>query len=242
VNRSEAAQLLAHCAAFDNRTVGRVDADGWAAALHDVPFDDDTRAAVARYYGTPPDRPGDRLWIQPHHVRSGRLAIRRERYGDTLPAYLPPAELETGAQYVVRRRAQIDAVASGRAPSRPIPLNGPPARSVLEGLAERGFDGLDGRRGLAPAGRPVPDGSEQAAVAEVRRPGPLGVECPACQAAIGRPCRNEFHGRRRVLGKPHAARARVAAGGPAVVESAEDIERRREEYLARLARMAGAAS
>lgn len=89
MDKADAAQLLGYCAAFDNRTVGRVDATAWAAALRDVPCDGDALDAVARYYGTAPERPGERLWIQPHHVRAGRLAIRKERLGDTLPAYVP---------------------------------------------------------------------------------------------------------------------------------------------------------
>ena len=44
---SEAAQLLGHCAAFDNRTVGKVDARAWAAALHDLPFDEDAEIGRA---------------------------------------------------------------------------------------------------------------------------------------------------------------------------------------------------
>jgi len=240
MNPSDAAELLAYCAAFDNRTVGTVDARAWAAALNDVPLDGDARAAVARFYGTPPEK-GDRLWMQPHHVRSGRAEIRQQRLGTTLPAYEPPTELETGAEYVARRRAQLDSVAAGRAQGRPVGrLTGGPAPAVVEGMAA-----IRERQGLAAIGREVPKvtAAEPAVdVDQVRRPGAMGVACPACQAPIGRPCRNEFRGKRRELPKPHAARVRVAQGGPAEVESAEDIERRREEYLARLARMAGAAS
>ncbi|MEV8349025.1 hypothetical protein ACFVTT_15790 [Streptomyces niveus] len=241
MNRSEAAQLLGYCAAFDNRTVGVVDATGWAAALHDIPLDDDARAAVARYYGTPPEKPGDRLWIQPHHVKSGWYAIRKERLGDTLPAYEPPAELETGAEYVARRREQLDAVAAGRMVGKSVGrLTGGPAPEVAAELAER----------FGAIGRSVPKLSGESAaevpaeVAAVRRPGPLGVECPTCGAAIGRPCRigNPGNDRRpRELRNPHSVRRRVAAGESVEAETPAEIEQRRAFYLERFAQMGGEA-
>lgn len=241
MNSGDAAELLGYAAAFDNRTVGKVDARAWAAALHDIPLDDDARAAVARYYGTPPEKPGERLWIQPHHVKSGWYAIRKDRLGETLPAYVPPAELETGAEFVANRRAQLDAVASGRMVGAPVGrLTGGPAPEVAAELKKR----------FGAIGREVPklSGDDEPAVpaevAAVRRPGPLGVECPSCGAAIGRPCRigNPGNDRRpRELRNPHSVRGRLAAGEPVEVESAEDIERRRAFYLDRFAQMGGEA-
>ncbi|MFF1498678.1 hypothetical protein ACFVZR_02070 [Streptomyces sp. NPDC058316] len=240
MDKADAAELLGYCAAYDNRTVGEVDATAWAAALYDVPYDDDTTAAVARFYGTAPGRDGERLWIQPHHVRTGRLAIRKERLGTTLPAYVPPAELETGAEFIRRRRAQLDDVASGRAVGAPVGrLTGGMAPEVAAELAAR-FGAID------TIGRTVPDPDELSGepsdeFAAVRRPGPLGVECPSCSAAIGHPCRIGAPGenrRPRVLRNPHAARGRVARGEPAEVEPPEVIERRRAEALARLSQMA----
>ncbi|RPK76384.1 hypothetical protein EES45_23110 [Streptomyces sp. ADI97-07] len=241
MDRGDAAELLGYCAAFDNRTVGKVDATAWAAALHDVPYDDDATAAVARYYGSAPDRAGERLWIQPHHVRAGRLALRQERLGTTLPAYVPPAGLESGAEFIRRRREQLDAVATGRVPHTAVQLTGGTGAFTAE-LARRFGDNA--------VGRVVPGGSEaaaemvvdEAAVAEVRRPGPLGVECPSCKAAIGRPCvrigslGNEL--RSRKLKTPHSVRARVAAGEVVELETPEVIEQRRAASLARLEQMA----
>ncbi|AAR29706.1 hypothetical protein VWBp16 [Streptomyces phage VWB] len=231
MKKSEAAKLLGHAAAFDNRTVGEVDATAWASALHDVPLDDDATAAVARYYGTPPTREGERLWIQPHHVKSGRLAIRQERLGTTLPGYVAPAELETGAEFIARRQRQIDDVAAGRIPARPVPLKGGMPRELRTGLAALGWQGLDDERGLAAVGRTLTaESSEQARlVRTVRRPGPLGIECPECAAPIGRPCktlRNRLHGARRLAAEGKAAARR---------ESADDVEARRAGYLAQLA-------
>lgn len=79
MNRSEASLLLGHCAAFDNRNDSKAAATAWAAALYDVPLDDDTRAVVAAYYTTPPKDPDQRLWIMPHHVRTLRSKIRSAR-------------------------------------------------------------------------------------------------------------------------------------------------------------------
>ncbi|MFF9568469.1 hypothetical protein [Streptomyces sp. NPDC014685] len=238
MDKADAAELLGYCAAFDNRTVGEVDATAWAAALHDVPYDDDATGAVARFYGTAPGREGERLWIQPHHVRTGRLAIRQERLGSTLPAYMPPAGLETGAEFVHRRRAQLDDVAAGRAVGAPVGrLTGGMAPTVVAELVAR-----FGERAIDTIGHEVPDSDEPTdEVAAVRRPGPLGVECPSCSAAIGRPCRIGAPGDNRpprVLRNPHAARGRVARGEPAELESPEVIEQRRAAALARLAQMA----
>lgn len=241
MDRGDAAELLGYCAAFDNRTVGKVDATAWAASLHDVPYDDDATAAVARFYGTAPERAGERLWIQPHHVRAGRLAIRKERLGTTLPAYVVPAELETGAEFIRRRREQIDAVAAGHTPRTEAPQLVGGEKSFMKELTRRFGDD--------PVGRHVPElGEAEAAdpaVAEVKRPGPLGVVCPNCSAAIGRPCRVGSLGgnrRPRELRNPHSVRVRLAQGEVVEVESAEDVERRRAYYLEHFAQRSGEAS
>ncbi|HBF84212.1 MAG TPA: hypothetical protein DD420_31070, partial [Streptomyces sp.] len=79
MNSKEAAALLAHCSGFDNRQPSVAAAQAWAAALPDVPLDQDARNAVAAYYSTPPQNPGDKLWILPHHVRTLRTKIRNAR-------------------------------------------------------------------------------------------------------------------------------------------------------------------
>lgn len=232
---SEAAQLLGHCAAFDNRTVGKVDARAWAAALHDVPFDDDAVAAVAAFYGTPPKDPSQRLWIQPHNVRTGRSRIRSIRLENF--QYEPVAD-ETPAEFVARYQGQIQAVASGRvpAPSVRAALEGGPSRGFMAELEARGWQGM----------RAVPGTDEEAAEAElvetVRRSGPLGIECPACQAAIGRPCKSPGGTEKQPMGKPrskpHSARLRAAAGQPeqTAQERAEQEQRIRAMSAAHLAR------
>jgi hypothetical protein len=233
MNRSEAALLLGHCAAFDNRTVGRVDAEAWAAALHDVPYDDAATAAVARFYGTPPKDPATRLWIQPHNVRSLRKTIRSERCEGF--QYEPPAVEETPREYLARYRGQLEAVASGREPAptgRPA-LDGGPHPSFVRELEARGYQ----------VGRTMPDSDQQAAHAAVRRAGPFGIDCPACGAVMGHPCRIPGGTDRQPLGKPrprpHPARIRAAAGEtePTADQRAADEQRRREASRRALARI-----
>lgn len=203
---SEAAQLLGHCAAFDNRTVGKVDARAWSAALHDVAFDDDAVAAVAAFYGTPPKDPSQKLWIQPHNVRTLRSKIRSERLENF---QYEPVPDETVPEYLARLRGQTQAIASGRvpAPSGRLALEGGPSREFVAELEARGWQG----------NRTV-DGAEPEAelLDTVRRSGPLGIECPACHAAIGKQCKTPGGSDKQPLGKPranpHSARLRAANG------------------------------
>lgn len=229
MNRDDAKRLLAHCAAFDNRQPSLAAAEAWAAALHDVPADDDAFAAVARYYATPPRRPGDRLWIQPHDIRVGRQQLRAERLENF--TYEPPTS-DCDPHYLARLRGQLAATADGRRPApgaAPALESGPHPRFVKE-LEARGYR----------VGRPVPDaeedGSTMAEVTAIRRPGPLGVECPVCRAPIGRPCKTRL--RSKNSPKPHGARRRVAAGRPAATETPAEIEKRRAAALAHLAQTA----
>lgn len=215
MNPDEAQKLLAACAAFDNRQPSQIAKRAWATALHDLPLDQDCFDAVARFYGTPPKNPGDRLWIQPHDVRTHRHIIRSERLENFTYDGDPD---ETPQQYLERRRAQIAATAAGQipAPAEAPALTGGPHRDVaaqLEGI-----------------GRTVPAVDD--VLAKVRRAGPLGIECPQCQAPIGRPCKTALRG--AAAKRVHPARRRVANGEPASSETPEQIEQRRQS-AARLA-------
>ncbi|MDX3645053.1 hypothetical protein [Streptomyces sp. MB09-02B] len=167
----EAQQLLAACAAYDNRQPSQIAKRAWAAALKKIPLDDDCFEAVARYYATPA-KDGGRLWIQPADVVTHRRAVRAERLENFV--YEPPAGLDD-PDFIKRLRGQQYAVGSGTAPapSRAPALTGGPTKQVAEFLAS--------------VGRDIP--AEDDETAAVRRPGPLGVECPKCSAPIGRPCR-----------------------------------------------------
>jgi hypothetical protein len=212
---AEASDLLTRCAAFDNRQPSAAAAIAWASSLNDIPLDRDAFAAVDRFYGTPA-RPGERLWIQPHDVRTHRKILRAERLENF--AYEPPPGLDD-PDFVKRLRAQQRAVGSGTrpAPAHAPALTGGPHKAVANKLA-----------GI---GREVPDEDIDA----VRRPGPLGAECPKCKAAIGRPCRTPggkerpvHPGRRGETTDPEAEKA--------------EIERRRAASAAALRRMQGADS
>lgn len=208
MNPTEAAELLGHAAAFDNRNPSAAAAVAWSAALEDVPLDADAKAAVAMYYRTPPQNPNERLWILPHHVRTLRSKIRSKRLENF--QYEPVAG-ETVPEYLARYKGQVQAIASGRvpAPSGRLALEGGPSREFVAELEARGWQGL----------KAVDGGEEAELVDAVRRSGPLGVECPIpkCRAAVGKPCKGPAGTDKQPLGKPrlkpHSARIRAAAGG-----------------------------
>lgn len=235
MNPKEAAQLLGHCAAFDNRKPSQAAAMAWAAALHDVPLDDDAKAAVAAYYTTPPKDPDAKLWILPHHVRTLRTKIRNARLENF--QYEPVAD-ETVGEYLARYRGQVQAIASGRiaAPTGRPALEGGPSREFMAELEARGWDG----------NRTVPDEDDEPAaelIDTVRRTGPLGVVCPMCAAEIGFPCKSSHatkkHPLGRPLAKPHTARVRAASGEPQQTpeQRAAEEERIRAASARALARL-----
>lgn len=82
------------------------------------------------------------------------------------------------------------------------PDNIPAYLAAIRNQRVRAANGLPTRRRpiaelVANVGRAIPP-----EVAEVKRPGPLGIECGKCGAAIGRPCRTPGGSERA----PHAAR------------------------------------
>lgn len=210
MNPREAAELLGHCSAFDNRKPSQGAAMAWAAALHDVPFDTDAKAAVAAYYTIPPQNPNERLWILPHHVRTLRTKIRDKRLENFQYEPLPD---ETVGEYLARYRGQVQAIASGRiaAPPGRLALEGGPSKEFMAELEARGWEG----------NRTVDEDDDEPAaelIDTVRRAGPLGVACPMCAAEIGCPCKSSCatkkHPLGRPLAKPHTARIRAASGEP----------------------------
>lgn len=234
MNPREAAELLGHCAMFDNRKPSQGAAIAWAAALHDVPLDADSKAAVAAYYSTPPKDPDAKLWILPHHVRTLRSKIRSARLENFQYEPLPD---ETPAEFLARYKGQVQAIASGRvaAPSGRPALEGGPTREFMAELEARGWEG----------NRTVDDEGDVEAelIDTVRRSGPLGVECPACGAAIGKPCKTPGGSDRQPLGKPrskpHTARLRAASGESekSVEERAAEEQRIRQMSARHLARL-----
>lgn len=207
MNPREAAELLGHCAMFDNRKPSQGAAVAWAAALHDIPLDADAKAAVAAYYTTPPKDPDAKLWIMPHHVRTLRSKLRSARLENF--AYTPPPG-DSDPHYLTRLRTQAQAIASGRTapPADRLALDGGPSKQLTDGLKDRGWN----------VGHTVADSDEEHLADTVRRAGPLGVQCPACGAVIGRPCKTPGATSKQPLGKPrakpHSARMRAANGTP----------------------------
>lgn len=208
----EAQHLLAACAAYDNRQPSVIAKRAWARALTKIPLDDDCFEAVARYYGTPA-KDGQRLWIQPADVVVHRRAVRAERLENFV--YEPPPG-EGDPNFIKRLRRQQYAVGSGThpAPSQAPALTGGPTKQIAEYLAG--------------VGRDVPDEDEE--TAKVRRPGPLGTECPKCSAPIGRPCRLSS-GKERA---PHPARRGETTDPEA---EAAEFDRRQAAARDRLARL-----
>jgi hypothetical protein len=230
MNEKEAAKLLGYCAAFDNRKPSTAAAIAWSSALRDVPLDADAKAAIDAYYTTPPKDPDAKLWILPHHVRTLRSKIRSARLENF--QYEPVAG-ESTAEYLARYRGQVQAIASGHvpAPAGRLALTGGPSKEFMQELEARGWQG---NRAV-----PNPDDSDPQAeaVSTVRRAGPLGVVCPKCEAAIGRPCRRPALGDRHPLGKersPHPERRLLAGGQPLPdPEAAAAEEARRRAISAR---------
>lgn len=218
MNRTEASILLGHCAAFDNRQPSEVAAQAWAAALHDVPLDQDTKDAVAAYYTTAPQDPNQRLWIMPHHIRTLRSKIRSARLENF--AYEGDPD-ETPREFIARYRGQLEAVANGSIPAaaiRPM-LEGGPHRAVAE-LLSGTLQHADGE-----------GGTELRPTVERRATGPLGIVCPDCNAPIGRPCKSSWRHKPRT---PHPARKRAAAGEPIRLTSQDEIDARRHLAANRL--------
>jgi hypothetical protein len=225
MNPREAAELLGHCAMFDNRKPSQGAAVAWASALHDIPLDADAKAAVASYYTTAPKDPDAKLWIMPHHIRTLRAKLRSARL---INFQYEPLPNETVGEFMARYRGQVQAIASGRAP-QPVgrlALTGNPPKEFVRELQARGWEG----------NRTVPDSDEEAVAAElidtVRRVGPLGIQCPACGAVIGRPCKTPGGTHKHVLGrprpKPHNARLRAAQGIP---EQTQEEREAREDRV-----------
>ncbi|WP_073793147.1 zinc finger domain-containing protein [Streptomyces uncialis] len=172
---SQTAELLSFAAAFDRRTIGEADVLAWQTVLADIDFNA-ARQAVTAHYAT------ETRWIMPADIRQ---AVRRHRsatadsiHGPGLPAEIPDADPDDVPAYLAAVREQRTRAADGQQ------LRRRPIAELVAGI-----------------GRPMPDG-RGGEPSPVRRAGPLGRECPACAAPIGRPCRT---GRDRERA-PHEAR------------------------------------
>ncbi|MFF9205116.1 hypothetical protein ACF1AE_25510 [Streptomyces sp. NPDC014986] len=165
----------------------------------------DAREAAARVARRQP-------FVAPSEIADEIGKIRSERTHDFV--YEPPAG-DTDPDYLKRYRAQLTATGDGQRP--PVIAHELPRRPVAALVAS-----------LADA-IPAPPDHDQPDVTTVRRPGPLGRECPTCRAAIGRPCRI---GNTRRTRAPHEAREAAALGQRHNPDAEE--QRRRQAAALRL--------
>lgn len=208
IDIEETSEALALAAARDQRTVGEADILAWHADLNAGRITrNDAVAALTRFYavemaGLEPD---ERRRVTSPDVISLARKIRNERLENFL--YEPPPG-NSDPHYLARLRGQIAEVMDGRrTPLAALPAGdpGPKMLALLPGIGQMPDLGGDKQR-------PV----EAELIDEVRRSGPLGLVCPTCQAAIGRPCKTPGATEKQPLGKPrlkpHNARLRAASG------------------------------
>lgn len=99
----ETGAILALCASYDARTVGKADVLAWHHAIGDLPYDD-ARAAVLAHYRDRRDR------IMPADVRHRVKTIREERI-KALPT--PAPDTDDPGEYRTRLRDQLRHAADG---------------------------------------------------------------------------------------------------------------------------------
>ena len=209
---SQTAELLAFCAAFDRRTLGKADVLAWHTVLEDLEFTE-ARDAVTQHYRT------ETRWIMPADIRATVRAIHRDRLERHTEAH-PPLGDTGDATYQAALLAERRAVGAGHTAPHAIPALPAGTSQQPTGRA---------RAILASVGNRVP--APRAGVVNV-----LGVPCPRCHATPGRTCTT--NGRHRA--DAHPARLedaqRAAAGLPPAdpADAAREIERRREASRAAL--------
>jgi hypothetical protein len=216
ITYEEAGRLLGLAAARDQRIVGDAEILAWHADLNAAKVSyADAEAALTRFYAVEMAglEPEARRRVTTPDVISIARKIRNERLANFV--YEPPVG-DDDPNYLQRLRGQITATASGERPALT-------ERPALEGGPHPNVAKI-----LAGIGQAVPD--EDGETQTVRRPGPLGIECPKCKAAIGRPCRLP-NGKER---GPHPAR-RGEASDPAAEQA--EIARRRAASAAALNRL-----
>lgn len=202
--------LLALAAARDQRTTGDADALAWHADLNAAGINYSTAAdALTRFYVDQAAIPADKRY---RATTPDVIAISRKIRAERLEGFVyEPPPRDDDPHYLERLKKQRAAVADGLRPAvPPAPAITGPQPAALSRI----IDGL---------GRAVPNVDDE--IATVKRPGPLGIECPKCRAPIGRPCRLPGGNERPA----HPARTTAAGGG--VIEGDQEqqreIERRR---------------
>jgi hypothetical protein len=113
----ETIDLLATCAAYDRRTIGKTDAVAWHAVVGDLPFADAQQAVFAHYSES-------REWIMPADVRTRvkrkqRDAAERGRIRQVLDPAAYRREIEQADQAFMRKLAQRTGGKELKAPPEP---------------------------------------------------------------------------------------------------------------------------
>lgn len=199
--------LLGLAAARDQRTTGDADALAWHADLNAAGITYRAASdALSRFYVDQAAIPVDKRY---RATTPDIIAIARKIRAERLEGFVyEPPPGDTDPHYLERLKQQRAAVADGLRPADP-------TRGAIEGTP-RPVAALTGA-----IGRDIPE-----EVAAVKRPGPLGIDCPKCRAPIGRPCRLPGGNER----PPHPARTAAVAGDQPEPDEAKhaEIERRRQ--------------
>lgn len=197
ISFEDAGRLLGLAAARDQRTVGDADILAWHSDLNAAGISySDADSALTRFYAVEMAslEPDERRRVTTPDIISIARKIRTERLANFI--YEPPADDRDGDPlYLERLRGQVAATADGQRPA------------LIELPAGKGGPHSDVAKVIAGVGREVPEEGKQVTV---KRPGPLGIKCPKCSAAMGRPCRTPG-GKERAV---HPARIDVATGRP----------------------------
>lgn len=203
MNAAEAAELLAHAAAFDHRQPAESETRAWAEALADIPLSD-ALETVAAWYARTRDR------LMPSDVRAAVRARRTDRINRAQldpPAGVDPDDTETYRRWML---AALRATADGQPmPARPaaLPAGGP----ATPDESRRGREALQAALDATAAARdipaaPTPTGYERRRGPRPARTGEASRRLAQAQRAEHRPVTD---------GRTDADRAR--AGKPVTV-------------------------
>ncbi|MFE2164833.1 hypothetical protein ACFXB3_07135 [Streptomyces sp. NPDC059447] len=165
-------------------------ADAWEDVLGDYPLEAARRAAATVARRQPFISPAEIIEV----IEQQRAENASDFQGPGLPAEVPDADPDDPIAYIAALRAQRYRAADGHE------LKPRPMKQLMAGITRQ-----------IPK-QPNPE------LEAVRRPGPLGIICPRCKAARGRPCKKPGSSDRFPLGEPmrepHPIRVALATGQP----------------------------
>lgn len=164
--------------------------DAWHDVLGDYPLEAARRAAATVAKRQPFISPAEIIEV----IDQQRAENASDFQGPGLPAEVPDADPDDPVAYIAALRAQRYRAADGHE------LKPRPMKQLMAGVT-----------------RKIPK-QPNLELDSVRRPGPLGITCPRCKAARGRPCKKPGSSERFPLGEPmrepHPIRVALATGQP----------------------------